>query len=934
MKKGMMSLIGMLEKKILALFLLLVVTTLPLRAVTDSTRVFTEQQPLVYEDAWDLWPYVFLNENGEAVGYNVDLLKLLLQELDIPYIIKLKPTQEALNDLKSGHADLMFAMDAPYNHQYGHYGKSVIQIFTHSVLHKKGEPTPIKQLEDLSRHRVIVHNGSFSHHQMLQRGWGKMAVPYNDMQDAVQYLFHHDDEQIVWNTLSLNWLLRKFHFDNMELTPVKIPHGEYKFMSNNQRLLEQLDSVYTILNASGQLQPIQNKWFYPERRDSGIPTWIWLVVAVLVLLTIIILIYYYFYHRYEKRMTSNLCIVNNRLAMILKTSRVRLWVYHVAPNTITKFDEQGSPMVGDQTPTFFFSAIDPDDVQRIMETLEQMKENKLAKSTLDVQTIVDAEKSRRTLTISLSVLRRDKDGYPLEIMGTTCDVTAERQRQQQVKNSMLRYQAIFNTAMVDTVTYDEHGVLAAVNEKAAMTFNRLPEELLKLGLTIQDVLDMENVTPENIDFTYLTQFFHEGDGRSIERYMKNPNKLYELQLVPLRDAAGKLMAVFGTGREVTEVARSYARQKANSAELERVNEETGSYIRNLDFVMKNGGIRMVKYSPETHTLVIYSEIDHEQYRLTQTRILSLLDWESRRVVRRLFNSMDNRQSTPIKTTVTTGIRLKSGMPLSLYVSFIPTLGTDGSVLEYFGMIRDISEIKSTEKQLTQETAKAQEVEMVKKAFLRNMSHEIRTPLSSVVGFAELFDSEHSVEDETLFINEIKDNSAKLLSLINNILFLSRLDANMIEFKQKKVDFAASFEQCCQMAWADYQQPGVDYIVDNPYKRLVIDIDESNINMVISQIVANAAQHTTKGYVRVGYGYTGDALSLSFQDTGCGIPDKVMEHIFDRFASTGSGSTGLGLSICHEIVQRMNGRITIQSEVEKGTLLWVVIPCNYSEIVKK
>ena len=64
----------------------------------DSVRVYTEEHPLIYEDAWDLWPYVFLNENGEAVGYNVDLLKMIFQELDIPYVIKLKPTKVALED--------------------------------------------------------------------------------------------------------------------------------------------------------------------------------------------------------------------------------------------------------------------------------------------------------------------------------------------------------------------------------------------------------------------------------------------------------------------------------------------------------------------------------------------------------------------------------------------------------------------------------------------------------------------------------------------------------------------------------------------------------------------------------------------------------------------------------------------------------------------
>ena len=77
----------------------------------DSIISFSTERPLVYEDAWDLWPYSFLNENGEPVGYNIDLLKLICKRLDIPYVIKLKPTSEALEDLKEGHSDLMMGME-------------------------------------------------------------------------------------------------------------------------------------------------------------------------------------------------------------------------------------------------------------------------------------------------------------------------------------------------------------------------------------------------------------------------------------------------------------------------------------------------------------------------------------------------------------------------------------------------------------------------------------------------------------------------------------------------------------------------------------------------------------------------------------------------------------------------------------------------------
>jgi signal transduction histidine kinase len=230
--------------------------------------------------------------------------------------------------------------------------------------------------------------------------------------------------------------------------------------------------------------------------------------------------------------------------------------------------------------------------------------------------------------------------------------------------------------------------------------------------------------------------------------------------------------------------------------------------------------------------------------------------------------------------------------------------------------------------------KAQEVETIKNAFLRNMSYEIRTPLNSVVGFAELFQMEHQPEEEALFIQEIKQNSSQLLKLINDILFLSRLDAQMIEFKKESVDFAAIFEPRCKTAWQNYLQNGVEYLVDNPYNKLVVDIDIQNIGILIDRIVALSAQHTTSGQVRARYDYTGEALVMAFMDTGTGIPNEKLDHVFERFTGSTSRDTGLGLAICNELVSQMDGKITIKSEEGKGTMAWVTIPCQCTEIERK
>ena len=567
------------------------------------------------------------------------------------------------------------------------------------------------------------------------------------------------------------------------------------------------------------------------------------------------------------------------------------------------------------------------------EALQQVANRQQEKVTLEIQTRADASMGHRHLTAEISVLHSDKNGRPEVLIGTMCDVTDEKHRQQRVKDTMLRYQSIFESSMVDTVAYDEHGVIIGMNQKAISAFGGRIDDVLMSKITLQQVLGMDDVTLEHLDYTYLTQIFKGPDDRALNKFLKRPELLYELQLVPVRDDDGKLLAVYGTGRDVTETSKAYNQLRQNVASLEKANNELRTYIRNIDFVLQNGGLRMTDYSPDTHTVVIYSQIGHVQYRFTQARCLTLLDDESKRKAQRGFNAMDNRSRQPIDTTLKTILHVKGGNTLCLHLTFYPTIDANG-VVGYFGMCSDNSDMKAMEEALALEASKAQEVELVKNAFLHNMSYEIRTPLHSVVGFADLFEQSHTVEDEQLFIREIRDNSEYLLALINDILFLSRLDAQMIELKPQMTDICPIFEAHCQTAWTRHQQPGVTLSVENPYEHLMLEVDEQNLGNVIEQIVSNAAYFTHEGQIRVRCDYTGEDLIIAVHATDGGIPEDSLSHVFDRFIHTHNLGTGLEMSICYELVRLMGGKILIKSDATRGTNVWISVPCKCGELVRK
>ena len=898
-------------------------------APQDSIIVYNQNKPLIYEDAWDLWPYVFLNTSGEPDGYNIDLLKLIFKELDIPYIIKLKPTLEAQSDLKNKQSDLMLRMDADFARSNSSYGQSIVQLFTHSIVVPKSKNMDIRDVNDLNGHRVIVHEGSFSHHYLLDHKINVQIEAYDDMRDAILKVSTENEGIILWNTMSLKWLIQKYQTEHLQLIPIDLPYGEYKFFSNDHHLLAQMDSVYNVLRANDRLTPIQNKWFYPERKDSGIPAWIWQVIYALAIVAFFFLLYYIIYKVRERKMTKEIRKSNDRLSLIMETSHVSFWTYDVESQIFTVMDQHGRPE-RTYTSLEFSQRYKADGFNKLTNALKQVISEEVPSVSINLL-VWEANHADepRDFNLTLSVLRRNKQKKPSVIICSRNDITEDLARHRKVKDTMLRYQSIFNSAMIDMVAYDQDGYITEMNQKSLNALGVSIETIREMKIHVREVLGLKDFSIEDMDYIYLTQIYTKEDKRSLNKLLKRDEMYYELQLMPVRGKQNELLGIFGTGRDVTETVHAYRQLKANTRQLQQINNEMTHYVKNIDYVLQVGGISMATYHLDTHTLTIYSEIGNARYALTQTRAISLVAEESKKQALRMLNKMENLATGSLHGEIKSIIRQK-GQPLYLEFHFIP-LYQRGEIKEYFGMCRDISELKAIETKLAKETVRAQEVEVIKNAFLRNMSYEIRTPLNSVVGFSELFELDHSPEDEAIFIDEIKRSSSSLLKLINDILFLSRLDAGMITITPKPLDFAAICVSRCEAVWNNLKQPGVEYIVRNPYKRMIVEVDDSNLSMVIDKIITNAVQHTTKGMVEVRYDYMGDQLLISVEDTGSGIPKEAVKHIFERFVTGTTTGAGLGLSICHELIEYMGGKIQLKSEEGKGTTVWITLPCKLIEM---
>ena len=216
-----------------------------------------------------------------------------------------------------------------------------------------------------------------------------------------------------------------------------------------------------------------------------------------------------------------------------------------------------------------------------------------------------------------------------------------------------------------------------------------------------------------------------------------------------------------------------------------------------------------------------------------------------------------------------------------------------------------------------------------------MSHEIRTPLNAIVGFSDLLSDTSGFTSEEIaqFIGTINKNCGLLLALINDILDLSRIESGTMEFM-----FAEHNLPLLLKTVHDSQRlnmpPGVELVLRMPESdKKYLTTDNVRLQQVVNNLINNAAKFTSSGFITFGYeddefpGYT----RIFVEDTGVGISEEGIRHIFERFYKVDNFTqgAGLGLSICQTIIERLNGTISVTSEVGKGTRFTVRLP-NYCE----
>ena len=243
---------------------------------------------------------------------------------------------------------------------------------------------------------------------------------------------------------------------------------------------------------------------------------------------------------------------------------------------------------------------------------------------------------------------------------------------------------------------------------------------------------------------------------------------------------------------------------------------------------------------------------------------------------------------------------------------------------------DITELKDS--QLKRE--RAEELDRLKSAFLANMSHEIRTPLNAIVGFSQLLAETDDPEERHEFVEIIDSNNRMLLQLISDILDLAKIESGTMDFKFADMSIKEVINEIVT-SFRIKMPDNVALIAPKDSPECQIYSDRMRLTKVISNFLNNAIKYTSEGCIILAYEIIGDEIKFSVTDTGDGMSQEIQAHIFDRFykGNTFKQGTGLGLSICETIVNRLGGRIGVNSELGKGSTFWFTHPYSFSPNAK-
>ena len=528
-----------------------------------------------------------------------------------------------------------------------------------------------------------------------------------------------------------------------------------------------------------------------------------------------------------------------------------------------------------------------------------------------------------------------EDGKPVNIIATLTDETEVKQKEREVEHLSERYRSIFENSIIGMSFYSPEGWLIDANQimRKICHFDSDTGDEFFSKVNLFDMMPFNEV----LDRVHPEDYW----ACSLSIIPERDMRVYlEISVHPIYDEKGKLMYISVTANDVTEERNMYLNVMENDARMKKMNEAIKNYEAELRYMLQASKMQTWRISLERDTLEFYDGLNTVMRSFSLEQLQKIFVDQEHPFVKALSDPAETLKKPLVYVGQMYPVVTQSSTENQwVQINCIPEFDKEGNLLGAFGVWRNVNDLMCKQDQLRKETKRARESGQLKTLFLANMTHEIRTPINAIVGFTEVLSALTGEEDKKEVIQIVKNNCDMLLRLINDILTVSSLESGQMDIRPVEVDFAKSFNDLFESLRPRVQEPGVEFVKDNPYATLQIKIDVDRVSQVITNFLTNAVKYTHQGQIKLGYhteartidGKQLEGLYVYCEDTGDGIAPESQPKIFDRFYKVDDfvQGTGLGLSICKAFTDACHGDIGVISEGKgKGSMFWMWIPLSF------
>ena len=880
---------------------------------------YTDERPLVIAADWDFQPFEFMSADGQPSGYNIEVLDMILTQMDIPHKFVMQEWH-TVNQMFANHeADLIHALS--YNFKGHPYvtTKKYINYYTLRAARRLDMP-PLNSFRHLKEgDTLMLKEDDYAALALRSMGEHPFAIEYTTPKSALSRIRSGQHPYMIWGELPLKRKIQELHIDSIALDEIDLPAGELRIIGYDHNIISLIDDEFTRLEQAGDIQPIYDRWFHPERQHDNASPWAPYVLVGVIIACLVAFLFSRLITIRVRRAVRQSADLNSMMFQALSMGDYYVSEYDLRTRMVR--NRHGGLMPDGGMPVDeLISRVAPDQREEFCEKVAAMERGEKDHLTMDRRWNAGTAEKPNWRYLEGSALLERENGEPRYIIHTVRDMTREVTEEARNQDLSAKYKLLFDTNIMAMSFYDKNGCLLESNQKMQeICFATHLSEHYFLDTNLFDIPGIKgDYAPGSHDAFYVCQHFQMRT-TDMDVYVEN-------KVAPLFDENDQLMFYIVTTRDVTAERQMYMQQREHEHQLIETNKAIRRYDQRLNYLLEESKMFIWNYDPKTD-LVHFSRKPHvSEYTETLNEFMEGVPEKFRAgelIKMREFIG----QQKPFSTVHQYNYTPLQNEPGWFSISGMPEFDANGQLVNFFGIARDITQLMAVQEKLRKETARAEDSGKLKSAFLANMTHEIRTPLNAIVGFSDLLQMVDEPNERLEFIRIIRSNCDMLLRLINDILEASSMGQSLA-IEPQTVDLSRTFDDICLSLEQRVQEPGVTFIKDNPYPSYQAVLDSGRLQQLLTNFVTNAVKYTHEGHIRVGYREENGGLLFYCEDTGAGIPLEKQASVFDRFVKLNDfvQGTGLGLSICRAIVEKCGGHIGVESEGEgHGSTFWFWIP---------